>query len=95
MAKDESDLRAIVRSSGTIAAAKHGQSGVNARTWAFVVPALLVLIVGLGLPLPALFTPLIWLVAAGTGVASASYAKTYRDGARSVLGSRRGPRQLP
>lgn len=95
MARKESDLRSIVRSSGTLAASRHGQKGVDHRTWAFVLPPLIVLIVGLGLPLPGILTGLIWLLAAGVGVASASYARTYRAGAKAALGSgSRGPRQL-
>lgn len=91
MASDrkESDLRSIVRSSGTVTASKKGKAAVDRRTAAFALPALLVLLVGLPLT-PHVLDALVWVLALVVAGVSASYALTYRAGAKAALrGSRR------
>ncbi len=103
MAREESDLRSIVRSSGVIAASKHGQGGVNRRTAAFALPPILVAIAGGviggttlgGLPvIGTLLGLVIGLLTILVAIGSVSLARTYRQGARSVTGGTAGPRQL-
>lgn len=105
MARDDSELRSIVRSSGVIAASKHGQKGVNRRTAAFAIPPILVAILGGAVGgtwfghLPVLGTLLglvVGLLTILVAVGSVSLARTFRQGARSITGStgRGAPRQL-